>query len=126
MSVKIDEEVTYESSSHDRNNESSNLQNDPATLDYEKLINTPEFKKLSKRKNGFLLFYTILFTAIYALLPVLTSYTTILENKAIGLITWTWIYSFGIFIMVWTLATIYTKKAAGFDKDVEEILKKTL
>ncbi|MFC5589812.1 DUF485 domain-containing protein [Sporosarcina soli] len=126
MSVKIDEEVTYESSSHDRNNESSTLQNDPATLDYEKLINTPEFKKLSKRKNGFLLFYTILFTAIYALLPVLTSYTTILENKAIGLITWTWIYSFGIFIMVWTLATIYTKKAAGFDKDVEEILKKTL
>jgi uncharacterized membrane protein (DUF485 family) len=126
MSVKIDEEVTYESSSHDRNNESSTSQNDPATLDYEKLINTPEFKKLSKRKNGFLLFYSILFTAIYALLPVLTSYTTILENKAIGLITWTWIYSFGIFIMVWTLSTIYTKKAAGFDKDVEEILKKTL
>lgn len=122
----MNEEVNFESSSHSQNNESSTLQNDPAPLDYEKLINTPEFKKLSKRKNGFLLFYTILFTAIYGLLPVLTSYTTILENKAIGLITWTWIYSFGLFIMVWTLATIYTKKAAGFDKDVEEILKKTL
>lgn len=126
MSVKIDEEVTFESSSHDRNNESSTLQEGPAALDYEKLINTPEFKKLSKRKNGFLLSYTIFFTAIYALLPILTSYTTILENRAIGMITWTWIYSFGIFIMVWALATIYTKKAAGFDKDVDEILKKTL
>ena len=117
MSVKIEEEITFESSSHDENKV-------PAKLDYEKLINTPEFKKLSKRKNKFLLFYSILFTAIYALLPVLTSYTNILENSAIGRITWTWMYSFGLFIMVWTLATIYTKKASGFDKDVKEILKK--
>ena len=124
MSVKIEEEIAFESSSHNRNDDSSTLQ--ATNLDYEKLINTPEFKKLSKRKNGFLLSYSILFTAIYALLPILTSYTTILENSAIGRITWTWIYSFGLFIMVWTLATIYTKKAAGFDKDVEEILKKTL
>ena len=77
MSVKIEEEIAFESSSHNENKV-------PAKLDYEKLINTPEFKKLSKRKNKFLLFYSILFTAIYALLPVLTSYTNILENSAIG------------------------------------------
>jgi len=119
MNVKIDEEVIFESSGH-------NEKEGPPALDYEKLINTPEFKKLSKRKNGFLLFYTILFTGIYALLPILTSYTNILENSAFGRITWTWMYSFGMFIMVWTLATIYTKKAAGFDKDVEEILRKNI
>lgn len=126
MSVKIDEEVSFESSSHNQNDKSSTLKDGPVALDYEKLINTPEFKKLSKRKNGFLLYYTIFFTAIYGLLPILTSYTSILENSAIGPITWTWIYSFGLFIMVWTLATIYTKRATGFDKEVEEILKKTL
>jgi uncharacterized membrane protein (DUF485 family) len=93
-------------------------------LDYEKLINTPEFKALVKKKNRFLTPYVIFFTLVYALLPILTAYTSILEKSAIGPITWTWIYSAGMFIMVWTLSTIYTKKASGFDKDAEEILRK--
>ena len=97
-----------------------------SSLDYEKLINTPEFKALAKKKKGFLTPYTIFFCAAYGLLPILTAYTSILENSAIGRITWTWMYSFGMFILVWTLATIYTKKAASFDKDVEEILKKNI
>lgn len=98
----------------------------PTKLDYEKLINTPEFKSLVKRKNGFLTPYAIFFTLVYALLPILTAYTSILEKSAIGPITWTWMYSFGMFILVWTLSTIYTRKAARFDKDVEEILRKNI
>ncbi|WP_342514959.1 DUF485 domain-containing protein [Sporosarcina sp. FSL K6-1522] len=97
-----------------------------SSLDYEKLINTPEFKALAKKKKSFLTPYTIFFCVAYGLLPILTAYTSILENSAIGRITWTWMYSFGMFILVWTLATIYTKKAASFDKDVEEILKKNV
>lgn len=99
---------------------------DTPKLDYEKLVNTPEFKALVKKKNRFLTPYVIFFTLVYALLPILTSYTSILEKSAIGPITWTWIYSGGMFIMVWTLSTIYTKKAAGFDKDAEEILRKNI
>lgn len=95
-------------------------------LDFEKLINTPEFKKLTTRKKAFLIPYVIFFSLLYAILPILTAYTSILETHAIGYITWTWIYSFGLFIMVWTLSTIYTRKAKGFDKDVEEILRKNI
>jgi uncharacterized membrane protein (DUF485 family) len=36
------------------------------------------------------------------------------------------VYSFGIFIMVWVLTSIYMNKAKEFDKDVEEILKKNV
>ena len=38
--------------------------------------------------------------------------------------TWTWVYSFGIFIMVWVLTSIYMNKAKEFDENVEEIIKK--
>ena len=93
-------------------------------LDFERLIDTPEFKALSKRKSKFLTPYVIFFSLAYAILPFLTAYTNVLEGHAIGYITWTWIYSFGLFAMVWTLSTIYTRKSTGFDKDVKEILEK--
>lgn len=95
-------------------------------LDFEKIINTPEFKSLVKRKNAFAAPYVILFFVVFFTLPILTSYTSILETRAIGWMTWTWVYSFGIFIMVWVLTSIYMNKAKEFDKDVEEILKKNI
>ena len=95
-------------------------------LDFEKIINTPEFKGLVKRKNTFITPYVIFFFVVFFTLPILTSYTSILETRAIGWMTWTWVYSFGIFIMVWILTSIYMNKAKEFDKDVEEILKKNI
>lgn len=95
-------------------------------LDFEKLIETPEFKDLTKRKSAFLRPYVIFFCLAYALLPILTAYTTILEKHAIGYITWTWIYAFSLFAMTGILSIIYTRKAMSFDKDVEEIMKNTI
>jgi len=92
-------------------------------LDYEQIINTPEFKSLVKRKASFSRPYVIFFFVVFFTLPILTSYTSILENDAIGHLTWTWVYSFGIFAMVWILTSIYMGKAKDFDKDVEEIIK---
>lgn len=93
-------------------------------LDYEKIINTPEFKSLIKRKRNFSTPYIIFFFVAFFTLPILTGYTTILENRAIGWMTWTWVYSLLMFVMVWLLTSIYMNKAKSFDKDVEEILKK--
>lgn len=93
-------------------------------LDYAKLIETPEFKDLMQRKKKFTVPYVVLFFIVFFTLPILTSYTSILEARAIGWITWTWMYSFMIFFMVWLLTSIYTRKARSFDKDVEGILKK--
>lgn len=95
-------------------------------LDYEKIINTPEFKSLVKRKRIFSTPYIIFFFIAYFTLPILTGYTTILENRAIGWMTWTWVYSLSMFVMVWVFTSIYMKKAKSFDIDVEEILKKNV
>ena len=93
-------------------------------LNYELLIETDEFKQLVKKKKGFMRPYVIAFFAIYLMLPILTSYTSILENRAIGYMTWTWVYAFGMFIMVWVVTQIYVKKSREFDTDVEQLLGK--
>lgn len=66
--------------------------NQQPNIDYDKIAEMESFKQLSKRKNTFLWSLTAIFLIAYLLLPVLTSYTQILHQKAIGEITWVWIY----------------------------------
>lgn len=91
-------------------------------IDYEKIAAQPSFKALAKRKTAFLWSLTAFFLLAYMLLPVLTSYTDILHQKAIGNITWVWVYSAGLFIMTWSLAHLYVAKANSFDKEAKAII----
>lgn len=91
-------------------------------IDYDAIAKLDSFKALVKRKNSFLWSMTVVFLAAYMLLPVLTSYTDILHHKAIGEITWVWIYTAGLFIMTWSFCHIYVAKANSFDKDVKSII----
>lgn len=97
-----------------------------SNLDYEKIIETKEFKDLVSRKKRFSTPYVIAFFAIYLTLPLLTGYTTILETPAIGAMTWTWVYAFSMFIMVWVFTSIYMNKSKDFDKQVDEIIEKNV
>jgi uncharacterized membrane protein (DUF485 family) len=92
-------------------------------VDYEKIAQLESFKQLTKKKNAFLWTLTAVFMVAYMLLPVLTSYTEILHHKAIGDITWVWIYSGGLFIMTWGLAHLYVAKANSFDRDAKAIIE---
>lgn len=96
--------------------------NQKTGIDYDKIAEMESFKQLSKRKNAFLWTLTVIFLAAYMLLPVLTSFTTLLHQKAIGEITWVWIYSAGLFIMTWGLAHLYVSKANSFDKEAKAII----
>ncbi|WP_301109177.1 DUF485 domain-containing protein [Sporosarcina sp.] len=97
-----------------------------STLDYEKIVETEDFKALVKRKQTFSRPYVIFFFAAYFLLPLLTGYTKILETPAIGYLTWTWIYAFSMFVMVWVFTSIYMNKAKHFDNDVDKIIEKNV
>lgn len=92
--------------------------------DFEKMASSPEFRELMMAKKRFLVPLTVLFLALYFLLPILTSYSTILNKPAIGAISWTWIYSIGLFIMTWFLCMFYVKKAGQFDQKAMLIIKK--
>lgn len=93
-------------------------------VDFEKLIETPEFKALVARKNRFITPYVILFMFFFFLLPILTGYTEVLNSNIVGLINGTWFYAWGLFIMTWVFSTIYTKKASSFDDEAKAIIDK--
>lgn len=93
-------------------------------IDYEKIAEQPEFKDLLKKRIKFILPISVFFIIATLLFPVLTGYTTILNNEAFGNISWAWIYALLLFVMVWTLVTIYMKRAKIFDREADEIIRK--
>lgn len=93
-----------------------------SNVDYEKIAQLESFKALSKKKNAYLWTMTVIFLVAYMVLPVLTSYTDVLHQKAIGDITWVWIYALGLFIMTWGFAHLYVAKANTYDRDAKAVI----
>lgn len=91
-------------------------------LHYSQIEKSTKFKALMQEKKRFIIPLTVFFLLFYFSLPILASYTTILNNPAIGSITWAWILALAQFIMTWTLCIMYVKKAAQFDKKADVIL----
>ena len=98
------------------------MRNKKPVVDYEKIAQLESFKQLSRKKNSFLWTLTVIFLVAYMLLPVLTSYTGVLHQKAVGEITWVWFYAAGLFIMTWSLAHLYVAKANNYDRDAKAII----
>lgn len=97
--------------------------NQKPVVDYEKIAQLESFKKLTKKKSAFLWTITAIFLVAYMLLPVLTSFTEILHQKAIGYVTWVWFYAAGLFVMTWGLAHLYVAKANTFDRDAKAVIE---
>ncbi|MGM9987052.1 MAG: DUF485 domain-containing protein [Bacillaceae bacterium] len=91
---------------------------------YSEIANSPKFKALLKEKKKFIVPMTVFFFAFYFALPILTSYSKVLNTKVAGDITWAWVFAFGQFIMTWALCMIYASKAKKFDKMIDDILGK--
>lgn len=91
--------------------------------DFEKIEESPGFRNLLKKKKAFLIPSTLLFLGLYILFPIIISYSDVLNASFIGDISWSWIYALGLFIMTWTLVTVYMKKSAEFDRMANETLK---
>ncbi|WP_442599686.1 DUF485 domain-containing protein [Neobacillus sp. D3-1R] len=92
-----------------------------AEIDYSSIAQSPSFQELLSAKKKFILPITIFFFCFYFLLPIMTSYSTVLNNKFIGDITWAWVFAFAQFIMTWALCMLYSKKAAKFDELAEKV-----
>lgn len=94
-----------------------------ASTDYSKIVQTQTFQELLRKKRKFIVPLSIFFMVFYFTLPILTSYSTVLNSNALGGISWAWVFAFAQFIMTWTLCVLYSKKAATFDILVEKIVK---
>ena len=102
------------------------LQEEMKAVDYVQVYESPQFKEFLKRKRKFIIPMTVFFLIFYFTLPILTSYSTILNTPAIGDISWTWIFAIAQFVMVWTLSSIYVRKANTFDVEAEQIIRDQL
>lgn len=90
--------------------------------DYGAIVQSSSFQALLSEKKKFIVPITIFFFCFYFALPILTSYSTILNQKFIGNITWAWVFAFMQFVMTWGLCMLYSKKAAKFDELAEKVL----
>ncbi|MBN3555393.1 DUF485 domain-containing protein [Fictibacillus nanhaiensis] len=89
---------------------------------YSEIVNTNQFQQLMTEKKRFIIPMTVFFLLFYFSLPILTAYTDVLNQRAIGDITWAWIFAFAQFIMTWALCMIYTKRAKRFDELAEKVI----
>ncbi|WP_134683067.1 DUF485 domain-containing protein [Brevibacillus migulae] len=92
-----------------------------AAIDYAAIAKSSKFQQLVQKKKAFILPWSIFFFVFYFLLPIMTSYSKVLNTPAIGAITWAWVFAFAQFLMTWALCILYTKKSVEFDKVVDEI-----
>jgi uncharacterized membrane protein (DUF485 family) len=91
------------------------------SIDYTQITRSSSFQQLMRAKKNFILPLTLFFLVFYFALPILTSYSNVLNSPAIGPISWGWLFAFAQFIMTWVLCTLYSKRAAKFDEIVEQI-----
>ncbi|MDM5330608.1 DUF485 domain-containing protein [Neobacillus sp. CF12] len=91
--------------------------------DYSAIVQSSSFQKLLSEKKKFIIPITIFFFCFYFALPILTSFSTVLNNKFIGSITWAWVFAFLQFVMTWGLCMLYSKKARKFDDLAEQVVK---
>jgi uncharacterized membrane protein (DUF485 family) len=81
-----------------------------------KVEETESFRELVRQKRAFLV-PTVIFTILFfIMLPTLTIFTTVLNGKVVGTITWAYLYAFAQFFLAWIVTFIYWRKADRFDE----------
>lgn len=80
---------------------------------------TSAFEELMRKKKAFIIPAIIFFFVFYFTLPFLTAFTTVLNARAFGPISWAYVYAFAQFIMTWGLAYAYIGQANKWDDLVD-------
>ncbi|GGG03748.1 DUF485 domain-containing protein [Paenibacillus abyssi] len=88
---------------------------------YTEIVQSDSFRRLMAMKKRFILPLSIFFLVFYFVLPVMTAFSDTLNQRAIGSITWAWLFAFAQFIMTWVLCSLYSRKAVQFDEIAEQI-----
>lgn len=118
MDLKNEGEVTEEMKRDD-----SSARKLQSEVNYTEVVQSAEFQALLEKKRKFIVPMSIFFLSFFIALPILTSYSKVLNTSAFGDVTWAWIFAFAQFIMTWALCMMYSKKAESFDRASQQILQ---
>ncbi|MGF1471216.1 MAG: DUF485 domain-containing protein [Rubrobacteraceae bacterium] len=84
---------------------------------------TSAFQELVRNKKAFIIPATIFFMVFYFGLPILASFTTVLNFTVVGAITGAYAYAFAQFIMTWVLMHLYVRQANKWDRTINRVLQ---
>lgn len=84
---------------------------------------TNAFRELVRSKKAFIIPATIFFMVFYFGLPILASFTTVLNFTVVGAITGAYAYAFAQFAMTWILMHLYVSQANKWDDKIEQVLR---
>jgi uncharacterized membrane protein (DUF485 family) len=96
--------------------------NRPRHEEWVRVERTAAFQQLARKRKAFLIPATIFFLVFFFGLPVLAAFTTVLDGRAVGSLTWAYVYGFAQFVMTWVLMHIYVHQANKWDELVEQAL----
>ncbi len=76
---------------------------------------TSAFQEYSRKRKVFLISATIFFLVFFFAFVFLAAFTTVLNGKAVGPLTWAYIYGLAQFAMTWIVMHIYVNRANHWD-----------
>jgi len=91
------------------------------TNPYSEIVRSEPFSRLMAKKKRFIVPMMLFFLVFYFILPIMTSYSQVLNQKAFGSITWAWVFASAQFLMTWVLCWLYSRKAVEFDRLADQI-----
>jgi len=95
-------------------------------VDFVRVAESGRYKAFMSKKKKFIVPLTVFFLVFYFALPIMTSYSNVLNKPFVGDISWAWVFAFAQFIMTWVLCTMYAKKSASFDDDANTIIEEEI
>jgi uncharacterized membrane protein (DUF485 family) len=94
------------------------------SLDYQAIDSIacdPRFLILKRERRRFIV-STASFAIVFNLLqPILSVYTKILDGRAVGPMTWGWVYAFAQMLVPLILLQLYVYKSRKFDRQAERL-----
>ncbi len=78
------------------------------------------FQEYARKRKAFLIPATLFFMVFFFGLPVLAAFTTVLNSRAIGPLSWAYVYGFAQFAMTWILMHLYVNRANKWDRLVAQ------
>src|SRR5437763_152236 len=82
------------------------------------------FRGLLRAKRRFIVPAIIFFVVYYFALPVLVGYAPrLMERRVIGVLNIAYLFALSQFFMAWTIAWLYVRAAARFDRQAPEVVE---
>jgi uncharacterized membrane protein (DUF485 family) len=92
--------------------------------EWDRIANTQQFKDLMATKKAFIIPAFVFFIVYYFALPILVGYAPqVMSTKVIGVVNLAYLFALSQFFMAWTIAWLYVRAAANFDKLAKDIIE---